>query len=87
VEDKKSYSPEEVAQFCESYLKAHKGDLNSEEMRKYEKLVPRSVRNAMGILRDIEWGFYSNEPERRKAIKNLENFKSFEEFFKVYDGL
>lgn len=84
MEDKTSYSPEEVAMICEAWRSVSVDDTAKarENLRKYEELAPQSVQNSITRLRDIEYAYYGKTPEQRKATKGLENF---EEFFKVFD--
>jgi hypothetical protein len=91
MEDKKLYSPEEVAQIAEAWRKVGESDdsIKMGNLKKYEKLVPLSVQNAITYLRDIEYGYYKKTPEQRKSIGDLEKwftgFGKFKEFFKIFD--
>jgi hypothetical protein len=87
MRDKRCYSPIEIAQICEAYLvlRKERGVVMAEEVERYESFVPESIRNAITLLRNMEFGFYSNEPKIRESTKKSKNFKKFEEFFKAYD--
>ncbi len=86
MEEKESYTLDEAAQFCEAYRRAsERGSSDSEEIGKYKKFVPKSIQKAVRDLRDVEWGFYSNENKEREATKDSDVFKRFEEFFKVFN--
>jgi hypothetical protein len=91
MEDKTSYSPEEVAMICEAWRKVgeRSGSVRMENLRKYEELAPQSVQSAITRLRDIEYAYYRKTPEQRMAIGNLEKwctgFVKFKEFFEVFN--
>jgi hypothetical protein len=90
MEEKSSYSPEEVAMICEAWRKV--GESNDsdamENLKKYKILAPQSVQHAVTCSRNIEYAYYGKTPEQIGALGELEKcctrFNKFKEFFEVF---
>lgn len=87
MEQKDSYTPFEVAQMIYASNKVHKGPTTTEEIERYESIVPENVREAEHRLGNWVRDFYQNnlnvgqKPFYRKT-KGFTNRTRFYEIFK-----
>jgi len=87
MEEKNLYTSEEVAQIAEAYRKIYSNGMpTNEDLNGYGNLVPQSIQNKIGQLRDLEWEYWNvnTNKERKEEIKKSDLFKKFEEFFEVF---
>jgi hypothetical protein len=91
MEEKKCYSPIEVAEMCEAYLRVYgKPSTNVEELNKYNEIVPEEVRKAASRLRGaiIRFNERGINPKQKESQKDLEShvqdYKDFGEFLLTY---
>ena len=69
MEEKDNYSPDEIAQICEDYIR-----IFSEEIEKYREFFPKKVQEAITNLRETIEKFYrrGRNPEQKDPLKDLE---------------
>ena len=85
MEEKDNYSPAEVAQICEDYIR-----IFSEEIEKYREFVPKKVQEAITNLRETIEKFYreGRNPEQKDSLNDLEarvkSCRDFEGHLKFY---
>mgnify|MGYP001566600727 CR=1 FL=1 len=91
MEEKDSYSSIEVAQICEASLRIYgRHSTTAKEIEKYERFIPKKVREDIDRLKDAIQGFYmrSQNPKQRDSLADLESrlqsSKDFEEFLRLH---
>jgi hypothetical protein len=88
MEEKDSYSPEEVAEIVEANSRIYRessAEIMMERLRQYEKFVPENAQISIRRLRGIGHGFGEKTPEQKKGIlSHLEEWTTGSEQFREF---
>jgi len=91
MEEKKLYTPAEVAEIAEAYHQIYCGPESErmERLKQYEEFAPENARDAISKLRDVEYYFSGKTSKQKEEImKNLEAWttgsEQFSEFIKAF---